>query len=153
MPIQMKGNYIFTRPGERAYLISSNYVNYFELGHANQDDYYFEAKIEKENYVITAKLYNKKGEPLCEIKDNIIKGGNCKIEYPQHDFTSGFKLVDKDGNINLELALREKICMILGSIYNNRGDLIAKGDGTDLLVYKGPAVLGKMNGSRGIVIE
>ena len=43
----MLDSYIFTSPGEKAFLVSLNYVNYIELGKKGVTAYYLEAKNRK----------------------------------------------------------------------------------------------------------
>lgn len=155
MSIYMKGNYIFTKPGEKAYLVSSNYVNYIELGIPDKDDYYLEAKIDKNMFMITARLYNSNGNYICKIEKNSIKDKKteCKIQFKSGDENKGYRIVMPSDNVLLELYLKdENTCIIKSNIYDKKGNLIAMGNDKDFLIYKGPAVLGKSNGARGIVL-
>lgn len=154
MGMRLKGNYIFTGPGQKAFLVSSNYVNYFELGRKGTTDHYLEAKIENGEFLVSGILYDPKGTPLCNIKENHLENisGNCKFEpLPKQ----GYQIVDQDqGSVILRLFLKEpNICVLQGTFYDSKGNLIAEGDENDFRILKGPAVLGKSGNSLGIVFD
>lgn len=152
MAVHLQGNYIFTRPGEKAFLVASNYVNYLELGRKSVTDYYLEAKIEKDEFLVSGTIYDSKGIPLCNIKENHVENikGNCVFE-PLKDH--GYEIVDR-GNVIFRLSLRDRnLCVLQGRFYDGSGNLIAEGDETDFRIFKGPAVLGKAGNSLGIVLE
>lgn len=150
MGVQLVGNYIFTSPGQKAFLVSSNYVNYFELGRRGVTDYYLEAKVEKGEFLVSGILYDSKGTLLCHIKQNQIEKGNCIFEPVGKQ---GYQIVDR-GNVILQLFLKEpNICVLRGTFYDSSGNLIAEGDENDFRIFKGPAVLGKSGNSLGIVLD
>jgi hypothetical protein len=154
VPIFLRGNYIFTSPGQKAFLVSSNYVNYVELGRKGIADYYLEAKIENDEFVISGRLYDSHGNFICALRGNHLEEmqRKCKIVYDEQG--RGYKVIDDDQKVLMELYLRdENTCIIKGEIYDNSGKLVAKGNGENFLIFKGPAVLGKKNGALGIVIE
>lgn len=153
MGVRLIGNYIFTSPDQKRFLVSSNYVNYFELGRKGITEYYLEAKIEKDEFLVSGILYDPKGTPLCNVKQNHLENikGNCIFEPLQEQ---GYQIVDQDrGTVILRLFLREpNVCILQGTFYDSRGNLIAEGDENDLRIFRGPAVLGKSGNSLGIVL-
>ena len=152
MAVHLRGNYIFTSPGEKAFLVSSNYVNYLELGRKGVTDYYLEAKIEKNEFLVSGILHDSKGTPLCNITENHVENikGNCAFEPLQH---YGYQIVDR-GNVVFRLSLKEpNVCVLKGKFYDGSGNLIAEGDENDFRILKGPAVLGKSGNSLGIVLK
>jgi len=152
MGVRLVGNYIFTGPGQKSFLVSSNYVNYFELGRRGVTDYYLEGKIEKREFLVSGILYNSKGMPLCNIKENHLENinGTCVFESLERQ---GYQIVEH-GDVVFRLFLKEPdICVLQGRFYDSRGNLIAEGDENDFRIFKGPAVLGKSGNSLGIVLS
>jgi len=152
MGVRLIGNYVFTGPGQKAFLVSSNYVNYFELGRKRMTDYYLEAKIVEGEFLVSGTLYDQKGTLLCNVKENHLENikGNCIFEPLQKQ---GYQIVDR-GNVILRLFLKEpNICILQGKFYDSNGNLIVEGDENDLRIFKGPAVLGKSGISPGIVLD
>ena len=152
MGVRLIGNYIFTSPGQKAFLVSSNYVNYLELGRKGVTDYYLEAKIEKGEFLVSGILYDSKGIPLCNIKENHLENieGNCVFELLEEQ---SYQVVEH-GDVIFRLFLKEpNICVLQGKFYDSGGNLIGEGDGDDFRIYKGPAVLGKSGNSLGIVLD
>jgi hypothetical protein len=150
----MRGNYIFTGPGQKAFLASSNFVNYVELGKKGVTKYYLEAKIVGEEFVVSGILYNSKGTFLCKLINNHLEDMQRKCEMVFDKEMKGYKVLDENKEVIIELFLKDKnTCILRGSFYDEKGNLLATGSGEDLLIFKGPAILGKSNGSLGIVLE
>ena len=152
MGVQLIGNYIFTRPGENAFLVSSNYVNYFELGRKGVTDYFLEAKIEGDEFVVSGTLYDSRGVHLCNIEENHVEkiNGNCLFEALGD---RGYQVVD-GGSVIFRLSLKEKnVCVLQGKFYDSAGNLVAEGDENDFRIFRGPAILGKSGNSLGIVLD
>jgi len=112
MGVHLVGNYIFTSPREKACFVSSNYVNYFELGRKGVTDYYLEAKIEKNEFLVSGTFYDSKGIHLCDIKENHLEniGGKCVFQ-PLQD--RGYQIVDK-GNVVFRLLMRDRNVCVTG---------------------------------------
>jgi hypothetical protein len=150
---QLRGNYIFVQPGEKAFKAASNLVNYLELGSIEDDKFYLIASIENNEFVVSARLFNSSGQELVEIKQNNIRHSpTAKIQFFP---AGGYEIVDNTGGLIIRLKLMGALkneCLLQGKFYNEEGSLVAKGDDEDLRIYKAPAVLGKSGGARGIVI-
>ncbi|MCJ7722413.1 hypothetical protein MUO98_08440 [Candidatus Bathyarchaeota archaeon] len=150
----MKGNYIFTSPGQKAFLVSSNYVNYIELGKEGITGYYLEAKIDNNEFVINRRLYDSDGNYLCSIRRNHLEDMQRGCEMCLAKDGSGYSVITEDEKLILGHFLKdENTCILKGIFYDDEGKILAKGDDQNFLIFHGPAVLGKMNGSRGIVLE
>lgn len=148
----LKGNYIFTQPGQQAFLAASNYVNYVLLGDPAQRSFYLEARIDKGEFLISGRLYRKDGSLLCEIYDNRVKDASrCKIVPIR---PGGYELRTPEGEVHLRLRVKpeQNVCLIQGTLYDDSGSLVAEGNEEDFRIYKGPAILGKFGSSLGIVI-
>lgn len=154
MPIFMRGNYIFTGPGQKAFLASSNFVNYIELGKKGVTAYHLEAKIRNEEFLVSGKLFDSRGNFLCKLVDNQLEEvqRGCSIVF--HEEGRGYKVVTRTQEVVIELFLKdENTCILRGEFYDENGNIIAKGDTIDFLIFKGPAILGKSDGALGIVLE
>jgi hypothetical protein len=150
----MKGNYIFTVPGQKAFLVSSNYVNYVELGIKDANDYYIEAKIENGKFTVNGRLYDATGNLLCKLKHNQLEEMHSKCKMILGPRGEGYKIETGEGQMIIELFLKDpNTCILRGDFYDKNGNLVAKGTREDLLILRGPAILGKSNGSLGIVLR
>lgn len=152
MAIRLERNYIFAEPGGKAFLVSSNYVNYFELGAKGVTDYYIEAKIKDGEHIVSGTLYSKDGNLLCTLKDNQVEdiSHQCEVQLVGR---AGYRVVHNQFGPLLELVLKNgSVCVLKGRFYDSKGGLVAEGDGENFLIFKGPAVLGKSGNSLGIVI-
>ncbi len=150
MPVIMKGNYIFAEPGRKCFEISSNFTNYLELGIREITKYYFEAKIEDDEFRVSGILLNSKGEVVCHLKDNFIeptKGKGCNKEMTHY----GYRIRDKDGSLIFEIKVeKDVICHLKGTIYGGSGEIIAQDKENDFVVFKGPAIIGRSGNAIGI---
>jgi len=154
MPVYLKGNYIFTSPGKKAFLASSNFVNYIELGKKGITAYYLEAKIENNEFIVNGKLFDSKSNFLCTLKNNHLEEMHKKCRMVINNKGQGYRIFDEDNNVVIELFLKDlNTCILRGTFYDDKGNIIAEGNEEDFLLYKGPAVLGKSNGSLGIVMN
>ena len=151
MPVFLKGNYIFTTPGKKAFLVSSNYTNYLELGQRSFTEYYLEAEIKDGRFVVSGILLDSYGKKVCILNENHLEeAGSCQISY----FPKGGFRVTIEGKTVLELVLKDdNTCIIQGKFYDKDGKLVAEGNGSYFLIYHGPAVVGKSGTSKGIVIQ
>jgi len=150
--VVLRENYIFTQPGQQAFLAASNYVNYILLGDPGKRSFYLEGRIDKGQFLISGRLYRKDGSMLCEIDNNRVKeASGCKVVPIK---PGGYELRTPEDEVHLRLRLRpdENVCLIQGSFYDDSGTLLAEGNERDLRIYKGPAILGKLGFSLGIVI-
>ncbi len=151
MPIFMKGNYIFVDPGHKSFEISSNFTNYLELGIQGITKYYLEAKIERDEFLISGILLDMSGTVLCRLKDNFIKSSeNCNKEMTQY----GYRIRDKNGNLVFKIqAKKDLICHLEGTIYGESGEIIAQDKEGDFIILKGPAIIGKSGNAIGIKLD
>jgi len=152
MPIHIRGSYFFVSPGEPSFLVSSNFTNYLELGRPGTDDFFLVAYIQEKQHLIDAALFNPEGKPQCRIVRNhidTIYDGDWKVKTI---VDGGFIVTNSRDNVLAKVALKGDVCLIEGDFYNRARELVAKGEGGDFLIFKGPAVIGKSGLSRGIVI-
>lgn len=152
--ILLKGNYIFVNPGGKAFLAASNYVNYVELGHPGSDGFSLVATIENDEFVVSAQLYDERGNFVCKVEDNSVREhSNVEVHFLPE---GGYEIIGPEGSLVLRLALageHGEVCILQGKFYDEQGELVAEGSEEDLLIYKPPAVLGKSGSARGIVLE
>ena len=146
----MTDNYIFVRPGEKAFRVASNFTNYLELGAQGITSYYLEAKVENDEFVINATLLDAQGRSSCRIVNNFPQNPECRKEMTP----SGYRIVDDVGQPLLEIEAQTSVCHLRGTIYNASGGIVAQDEKDDFLVYHGPAILGKSSsGALGIVLQ
>lgn len=151
MPIFMRGNYIFVKPGRKCFEVSSNFTNYLELGIRGLSKYYLEAKIENNEFKISGILLDKNGRFICSLKDNFIEvSENCNKEMTQY----GYRIKDKDGNLVFEIQVEnDLICHLKGTIYGDSGLIIAQDREGKFIILKGPAIIGKSGNTIGIKLD
>lgn len=149
MGIVMKGNYFFVSQGEPAFEVASNYTNYLELGARESGGHYLQARIEQGEFAIDADLYDSHGDHLCRVVDNVPQGGNCRKEMT----TSGWQVFGPTNDLVLGVEVHDNVCSIRGVLYDSKGEKVAEGNGSTLLIHKGPAVLGKAGNALGMVIS
>lgn len=153
MAFTMRGNFLFVNPGEPCFLVSSNYTNYLEIGSPGSNDFYLIASIKDGQHIVDAALFDNKGKFLCKLVQNHleeVQEGTWKIRTRPE---GGFAVTNENGEVLMSVVLDDKgVCRITGNFYDRSGALVAAGDGNDFLILKGPAVLGKAGGARGIVI-
>lgn len=145
--MKLSGNYIFTRPGEKCFEISSNFTNYIELGIQGITKYYLEAKIEGNEFKISGTLLDKKGIVICILEENSVKD-SCNKEI----VNDGYRIKDKDKNPILEIKINNNICHLKGVIYGESGEIIAQDKEGYFMVLKGPLTIGKSGEFIGIYI-
>ena len=152
--ILLKENYIFVNPGEKAFRAASNYVNYVELGQPASDQFFLVAAIENNEFTVSARLYDERGEFVCRIDDNSVREHRgSKVQFLSE---GGYEVIGPEERLILRLALageRRELCLLQGRFYDEQGELVAEGNEEDFLIYKPPAVLGKSGLARGIVLE
>ncbi len=150
MTLEMKGNWIFARTGEKAFKVASNYTNYVEVGARNLTDYYLEARIESDGFTVDATLRGSNGREVCRVVRNFPTAQDCVRELTPRGYR--IKTLDQPTTILLELVAVANVCSIKTTIYDGKGRLIAGDVGDDFLIYQGPAILGKSGRRLGIVI-
>jgi hypothetical protein len=150
MSVALKGNYIFVQPGQTAFKVASNFTNYLELGVAGATDYYLEARIEGEEVLINAVLVDPQSKSTCRVVNNFPERSSCRREMTPH----GYRILSPSGELllGIELDVRTRVCHLRGTVYDAKGNVIARDDGDDFLIHHGPAVLGRSGQSRGIVL-
>lgn len=148
MSVVMKGNYIFVRPGEKAFKVASNYTNYLELGARGITDYYLEARVGNGEFLINATLLDLHGKVSCRIVQNFPDKSECRKEMTPY----GYRMLSSSDELLLGIEARENICLLRGTIYDGKGGIVAQDKEDDFLIYHGPAILGKSGSSLGIVL-
>jgi hypothetical protein len=143
----MKGNYIFVEQDKKCFKVSSNFTNYLELGIKGITKHYLEAKIEKDEFLISGILLDKKGDILCRLKDNFIEASN---DYIKEMTRFGYRIKNQANDILFEIQANENICSLKGKLYGESGELIAEDKDDDFIVWKGPAIIGKSGNAIGI---
>lgn len=149
MSVVMKDNYIFVRPGQKCYRVASNFTNYLEVGVKGVTTYYLEARIADDQFLINASLLDSSGKKACEIVNSFPEGAACRREMTPH----GYRIVSQSADLLLGIEAKDDVCSLKGTIYDGSGGTVAQDQDDDFLIYRGPAVLGRSNGSRGIVLR
>ena len=149
MSVVMTGNYIFVQPGQRCFRVASNLTNYLELGVRGATEYYLECRIDAGEFIINATLLDPTGRKVCEVVNNFPQGPDCRKEMTR----DGYRILTCSDELLLGIEANGDICTLKGTVYGNGGAIIAKDKDEDFLIFRGPAVLGKSNGSLGIVLR
>jgi len=146
----MRGSYFFVRPGQKRFEISSNFTNYLEIGIQGVTEYYLEAKVENDEFKISGTLLNPSGQVLCNINQNFIETSlGCIKEMTPN----GYRIKDNDKNQVFEIRVENNICHLKGAIYSESGEIVAREQEDSFLIFRGPAIIGKSNGSIGIKLD
>lgn len=150
MAIHMAGNYMFVRPDQKHFIVASNFTNYFEIGDKSSTQYYLEARVEDDEFLVNGRLYVPGCEDWCEIADNLPTGGPCAKTVLQN----GYRVEDSNGDLILEILVSQNglQCNISGTVYDENGTVVADGGSNGFDIHHGPAVIGKSGSARGIVI-
>ncbi|HXK34171.1 MAG TPA: hypothetical protein VNM91_09185 [Dehalococcoidia bacterium] len=151
--MQLRNNYFFVRPGQPALLVSSNFTNYLEIGNPTGPGFYLIAQVEDGEFVVSGRLFDSMGRRVCEIDRNHARTSEAVIEYLK---PGGYEVRWRDGDLVFALqrsAENPHVGVLRGRFYNERGELVAEGDESDFRLYRGPAIVGKSNGTYGLVIE
>jgi hypothetical protein len=148
MGVEMRGNYVFVERGEPAFEVASNFTNYIELGSPGGSGHYLEARMQNGQPTITADLRDSSGALVCRVVDSFPQSGSCRREMTP----AGWRVLDAEGNLLLAVEAKENICYIRGVLHDSDGTKVAEGTGDTLLIYRGPAVIGKAGNARGIVL-
>jgi hypothetical protein len=149
MPVRMSGNFIFAGPDQKAFKVASNFTNYIELGTPAPDpDYYLEARIEEDQFLLSATLWEPHTDSRLRIIDNFPDGP----PWSRKMLRNGWHIVDPKDRLILGIEVTGNICHLKGRIVNRDGSVIAEESGDDFLVHRGPAVLGRSGSTRGIVL-
>ena len=148
MSVVMKGNYIFVQPGQKAFMIASNFTNYLELGAKGITDYYLEAKVENDEFIINAKIYDPQNKEFCIVTNNFPE----KSDFRKEMTPNGYCIFSKTGVLLLGIEANAEICYLKGKIYNISGEVVAEEKNEDYMIYRGPATIGKLGNSMGIVL-
>ena len=153
MSVQLKGNFIFAQPGEKCYKVSSNFVNYLQLGDPLSSGFYLEAKIEQNKFVVSSRLFDRDRNLLCEIRENHLEDKTPGCRFAPLP-SGGYRIYDSRDRVVIELNLLEpNVCVLKGEFYSSDGQFVARGDDEDLKVFRGPAILGKAGSAYGIVLQ
>lgn len=149
MSVAIKNSYIFVEPGRKAFKVASNFTNYIELGIKEITEYYLEAKIENDSFVINAILLDSHGKSACRVVNNFPDRSNCRKEMTRN----GYLIFSPSGELILGIEVQGAVCFLKGTIYDSKGRIVATEKENDFLIFQGPAVIGKIGSSLGIVLS
>lgn len=147
MSVLMRGNYIFVQPGQKAFMVASNFTNYIEIGAKGITDFYLEAKVENDEFIINAIIYDPKSKEFCRIINNFPEKSDFRKEMTLY----GYNIFSKTGELLLGIEAQGEVCYLNGKIYSANEEVIAERKDNDYLIYRGPATIGKSGNSIGIV--
>jgi hypothetical protein len=145
----MTGNYFYSQPGAKCFKVASNYANYVEIGVRGITDYYLEGRIEDGRFLINARLYDPETRQHLSIEDNV----NSDTAFQLDATSTGYRVKNESGRVIFGIEVRVEECLLLGTIHDRDGSIIAEQRGDDFVVFHGPCTLGKEGASRGIVIQ
>jgi hypothetical protein len=150
VPIVIRGSYFFVTPYQKCYEIASNFSNYIEIGERGITPYYLEAKIDNDEFKISGILFDATGEVLCTLENNFISTSRgCTKEMTKF----GYRIKNKQGTRIFEIRAEDNVCHLEGTIFSSSGETVAQSKDGVFVILKGPAIIGKSNGSIGIKIE
>jgi hypothetical protein len=145
----MRGSYFFVEPGSKSFKVATNFTNYLELGiQSSAPDYYLEAKVADDDFVINAVLW----EPTLTAPLRIVDSFPDGPEWTRKMLPNGWHIVNKTGQLMFGLEVQGSVCHIKGEVRSRDGTLVAQDSNDDYLIYKGPAILGRSGSARGLVI-
>lgn len=107
-----------------------------------------EARIEDSEFLVDATLPLLNREDACTIKNNFPQAG-CQHEM----IPDGYRILTDEGDFLFGLQVDGRECLLRGTIYDSEGEIVPEEQEDDFLIHRGPAVLGKSGGARGIVIR
>lgn len=148
MGLVIRGSYLFVQPGQKALKVASNYTNYLELGINGITEYYLEAKVDNNDFLINAVLLDSQGKFSCKVVNNFPEKSECRREMTP----LGYRILSATGELLLGIEAHGELCSLKGTIYDSRGAIVAQEKDDDFLIFHGPAVLGKLGTSLGIVL-
>ena len=120
------------------------------MGASEITDYYLEAMIKNGEFLVNARLLDSTGKHAVTINDSIPEKGTFEKKMT----SVGYDVVAADGELLLGIQIdANQVCHLRGKLYDSDGRVVAEESGTNFLVHRGPAVLGKSGNARGIVIE
>lgn len=150
MTVLMKDNWIFAQPGQKVLRVASNFTNYLQLGTLGVTAYYLEAEATSNEFLLNGHLLRPDGTPLVHIANNLPEDDGVSREMTPH----GYRFIDRHGEFLFGMEVEgDNVCVLRGKIYDEKGDVVAEDSGSDFLVYRGPAVIGKSDGAYGIVFS
>jgi hypothetical protein len=149
MSVKLRDLFVCVLAGEKAFRAAGNFTNYLKLGMQGITGYYLEARVENDQFLVTATLLDPHGQVCCRILDNVPQGAECRKELTQ----DGYRILDKSGAMIFGMEVRGEICLLRGTLYDDQGGILAEGVGDEFLIDHGPAVLGKSGQSIGMWIE
>ena len=148
MAVKLSECYIFVSQADKCFKVATNYTNYFELGAEGVTDYYVEARIQNDEFLINAIVLDPDTKETCRVVNNFPDSADCRREM----ICNGYRILGSSGRLLLGIDVHENVCLLRGTIYDRNGVVVAEEAQDDFLVHRGPAVLGKQDQSRGIVI-
>ena len=150
MPVVMSDNFIFVNPGQKAFKVASNFTNYVQLGLPSPDaSYYLEARIENDQFLVDARLWEPDSQEYLSMANNLPKGPSWSRKMTRN----GWLVVDRNDHTLLGVEATGNICHLKGRIIDRDGTMIAEDAGDDFLIHRGPAILGRMGDAFGMVFR
>jgi hypothetical protein len=111
-------------------------------------DYYLEARIEDDAFIINATLFDPQDNRRCRIVNNFPEKSDCRKEMTP----SGYRILGSSGGLLFGIDAQGEICHLKGKVYDSKGEIIAQEQDDDFQIHRGPAILGKSGSSLGIVL-
>lgn len=145
MPITFRGN--VANRGGPAFAVASDRYDYFELGERKGDGHWLEASVIDGEFNFNGRIFlpASSGEQASgTIIDNFPKGP-APSGWEQHRQVDrqGYKLISKNGKVLFGYVVDGAVCRVTVNIYAADGGLVAESGDTDLIIHRGPAMLGR----------
>ena len=148
MTTTMTLNMMNVRPGDPAFLVSTNLCDWFEIGIKLGDQHWLEAEIvgggPDVEFLFNGRLFLPGSAGAGTIIDNFPKGpspdGWTKRPLAGAD---GYELVSDDITLFGYEVMPGCICKVTVNIYSPNGSLVAESNGDAFLVHQGPVKIGR----------
>ena len=129
-------NYIGVRPGDRAFDVVNNLVDYFCIGEEKGEDVWLEGQIVDGEFVFNARLFLRDGK-MGTLIDSFPKGPlpDGWQQRPRFD-VEGFELLDEDGELIFSYHVDDNLCVVDANLYRANGELAAHSGQGGLVLHK-----------------
>jgi len=138
-------NWINVRPGDPAFIVSTNVCDWFELGQRAGQDYWLEGVILRPTeFVFNGRLFLPDASEHGTIIDNFPKGPTPTgwIKRQRAD-GAGYELVSIAGKSIFGFLIEGPLCKVTANIYAANGALVAESLVDQFLLHRGPASIGR----------
>ena len=146
MPAILRGN-SNVRPGEPCFLVSSDQYDYFKLGRDGQTTYLLEGVIvgPPPEFIFNGRIFVPGSPDPVVIFDNFPKGATPSGWYKRQNVDAeGYDLVAKKTDVVVFGYVVEKnVCRVTTNLYDDQENLIAETSGSDFIIHRAPAELGR----------